>query len=34
MMSTHSGSTRCESMGPESSVEVPRMQDEVRLVLD
>ena len=34
MMSTHSGSTHCESMGPESSVEVPRMQDEVRLVLD
>ena len=34
MMSTHSGSTHCESMDPESSVDVPMMQDEVRLVLD
>ena len=34
MMSTQSGSTHCESMGPERSVEVPMMQDEVRLVLD
>ena len=33
-MSTQSGSTHCESMGPESSVEVPMMQDEARLVLD
>ena len=33
-MSTQSGSTHCESMGPERSVEVPMMQDEVRLVLD
>ena len=34
MMSTQTGSTHCESMGPEKSVEVPMMQDEVRLVLD
>ena len=34
MMGTHSGSTHCGSMDPESSVDIPMMQDEVRLVLD
>ena len=34
MMGTHSGSTHCESMDPEGSVDIPMMQDEVRLVLD
>ena len=34
MMSTHSGSTHCGTMDPESSVDIPMMQDEVRLVLD
>ena len=34
MMGTHSGSTHCGTMDPESSVDIPMMQDEVRLVLD
>ena len=34
MISTHSGSTHCGSMEPEGSVDIPMMQDEVRLVLD
>ena len=33
-MGTHSGSTHCGTMDPESSVDIPMMQDEVRLVLD
>ena len=34
MMGTHSGSTHCGTMDPESSVDIPMMQDDGKLVLD